>query len=319
MNRADVLQFFASHDWVASLDELQQLGVSRAAVSRARRAGTVVDVAPRVVALAHAGLSVRGRARAGILAAGHEAFVSGPTAGLMYGLREMPRRRIEITVHEFRRVRLGPPYRLVYTSWIDEARDIRVFDGLRVASPLRMLFGLASQFNRHRFERAAEDTWHKGLVEPVAAAQFLGAIRKSGRGGVLRFEEWLQRTDARSRPSQSGMELDVLGAIRRAGLPEPERQYPVQLRSGETIHLDIAWPSLLLAFEPGHTWWHGGDLRQRADEERDQAGGELGWAVHRFDEVQVADASALTDRVAAIYAARLALLSGRRSGSLETS
>ena len=32
--------------------------------------------------------------------------------------------------------------------------------------PLRMLFRLAKVFNDHRFERAAEDCWHLGLVTP---------------------------------------------------------------------------------------------------------------------------------------------------------
>ena len=46
-----------------------------------------------------------------------------------------------------------------------------------------------------------------------------------------------------------------------AGLPEPIRQHPLLLLTGELIHLDIAWPEVRLAVEPGHSWWHGGDTR----------------------------------------------------------
>ena len=103
--------------------------------------------------------------------------------------------------------------RLVYTSWIDPQRDVQTRpDGVRVASPLRMLFRLAGFFNQHRFERAAEDCWHLGLVTPSCAEDYLAEIRRSGRGGVIRFEDWLVKVSHRPRPSQSALELDVLDA-----------------------------------------------------------------------------------------------------------
>jgi hypothetical protein len=313
LNRPGVTTFFATHDWVASLDELAALGVSAAAVSRARRAGSVTTVAPRVVALSGADLGVRSRARAAVLAAGAEAFASGVTAGALLGLREMPRARTEVTILERRRINLPPWCRIVRTSWLDDDRDVQSIAGLRVATPLRMLFGLASQFNQHRFERCAEDVWHLGLVGPEDAARYLAVIRRSGRSGVIRMERWLERTAARAQPAQSGLELDLLAAIERVGLPAPVRQFALVVHSGEMIHLDIAWPDLRLAFEPGHSWWHGGDLRQRRDAVRDQACAEAGWAVHRFDEVQVADRPDLERRIVAIYRRRADLIHRARS------
>ena len=59
-----------------------------------------------------------------------------------------------------------------------------------------------------------------------------------------------------------------MAMIERVGLPTPVRQLPLTLPSGEIIHLDLAWPDVRLAVEPGHSWWHGGDLRQRADQAR---------------------------------------------------
>jgi hypothetical protein len=88
---------------------------------------------------------------------------------------------MEVTIPEARRAALPPPHRVVLTSWIDERRDVEQRpNGLRVATPLRMLFGLARHFGQHRFERAAEDVWHKRLVTPEQADEYLAAIRKSG-------------------------------------------------------------------------------------------------------------------------------------------
>ena len=76
----------------------------------------------------------------------------------------------------------------------------------------------------------------------------------------------------------------MLDAVRRAGLPEPERQHPLTLRNGEVIHVDLAWPRARLGVEPGHSWWHGGDLGQRSDQARDRACDEIGWRIVRHDE-----------------------------------
>ena len=67
------------------------------------------------------------------------------------------------------------------------------------------------------------------------------------------------------------------------------RQHPLVLPSGEVIHLDLAWPDVRLAVEPGHSWWHGGDLRQRRDQDRDRACAVVGWHVVRYDESAARD------------------------------
>ena len=139
----------------------------------------------------------------------------------------MPRDTIEITVSERRRLALPSWVRVVRTSWIGGDRDVATGgDGLRVATPLRMLFGLAAQFNQHRFERAAEDVWHKGLVTPDDAGEYLELIRRSGRSGVRRMNTWLEKTAARPRPAQSGLELDFVALIERAGLPDARPPAP---------------------------------------------------------------------------------------------
>ena len=179
-----------------------------------------------------------------------------------------------------------PPWaRLVRTRWIDDALDvIQRPDGIRLARPLRTLFRLAAVSSQHRFERAAEDVWHLGLATPAEVGEYLTAIRRQGLTGVTKFATWLEQTMPRSAASQSGLELDFVALIRRLGLPDPERQYPLTLPSGEVVHLDLAWPDIRLAVEPGHSWWHGGELRARADEARDRACHAVGWQVERYSQ-----------------------------------
>ena len=118
----------------------------------------------------------------------------------------------------------------------------------------------------------------------MQAAEYLERIRRPGVAGVASSIDGCAPRCPGGGASQSGLELDALAAIRMAGLPTPVRQHPLTLLTGELIHLDIAWPSVCFAVEPGHSWWHGGDLRMAADYERDRACGEVGWHVVRFDQ-----------------------------------
>jgi hypothetical protein len=311
MNRPDVVKFLAEHHWVASVEQLRALKVTPDALKHARRIGAVTSPVHGVVTVPGVQLTVEGRALLAQFAAGREAFVSGPTAGALHGLRSMPTAVVEVTVLR-RHVVLPSHCHLVQTHWIVEERDVCVRDdGIRVASPLRMLFGLAGQFNQFRFERAAEDAWHKGLVSPEDAWEYLELIRRSGRGGVKRLADWLEKATLRDRPAQSGLELDLLALIEAAGLPDPARQHPLRLPSGETIHLDIAWPRIRLAVEPGHSWWHGGDLGQRRDQARDRACSAVGWMVVRLDEQAAKDRAAVIHELRAVHRARSQELQGR--------
>jgi len=271
-------------------------------IKRAQRAGIVTTIIPGVVRVTGSAESFAARALALQLHVGRDVFISGTSAGAIHGLRAMPRGTIECTIGETRKVVMPHWGRLHMTSWVDPERDVMTrTDGLRVATPLRMLFRLARVFNQHRFERAAEDCWHRQLVTPEEAASYLAAVRRSGRAGVIRFEQWLERLSFRNGPSQSGLELDVVDAIRRAGMPEPERQLPLVLRTGEMIHIDLAWPHVRLGVEPGHSWWHGGDLGQRADQARDRACDEIGWRIVRTDESVRDELTAFGRQLRVIY------------------
>ncbi len=127
---------------------------------------------------------------------------------------------------------------------------------------------------------------------------------------MTRFDRWLQRVEHSRRPSQSGFELDVLDEIRRVGLPEPARQHELVLPSGERIHVDLAWPPVRLGVEPGHSWWHGGDLGQRRDQARDRACDAIGWRIVRFDEEDRKDLARVGRELVAIHTERWRTLFG---------
>ena len=168
MNRPDVLALFSSQYWVASIQQLDALDVSDSTVKRARRDGTIETVVPGIVQVAGTPRSFHAKAMILQLHAGETSFISGVSAAALHGLRAMPRTLVEVTATESHQFTMPPWGRLVRSSWVDWERDVDTRpDGIRVASPLRTLFRLAKVFNEHRFDRAAEDCWHLGLLTPV--------------------------------------------------------------------------------------------------------------------------------------------------------
>jgi hypothetical protein len=287
----------------------QEFNWSPSRLSRARRTGMFVDVTPSVVRLASSSETFRLRCMALQLHLDGCGFLSGMTAGHLYGLRSMATAPVRATVPEATRRRIPTWASVSRSSWFDEADRQRHADGLIVATPLRTLFGLAATLHPHRFGRAAEDAWNLGLISPDDAASYLEEHRCRGKNGVAVLEQWLAGVSGRARPAQSGFEQLVIECLTRVGLPAPDRQHPVHLPTGETIHLDIAWPEIRLAVEPGHSRWHSGALQQQRDQARDRACSEQGWHIVRFDESFRNDPLAAARQVSRIYFARSRQLS----------
>lgn len=309
MDLPAVLAVTGPQHGVISRRQLDDLGVLSSALSRACRRGLLERVLPDVFRLRAAPPDFWAYCTAVELQMHGGAFLGCATAARIHGFRRMSRLPIHVTVPEGRRLTAASWMRVHWSSWFDVERDTTTVRHLTVATPLRTLFGLAAELNQFRFERAAEDAWHLGLVTPEDAANYLERHRCRGKDGVATLERWLERVVGRPRPAQSGLELDVLEAFARVGLPTPARQHPVTLPSGESIHLDIAWPTVRLAVEPGAAWWHGGDLAQRRDQARDRACGEIGWMVVRFDETVRDDLIGAARQVHTIYLRRRADLS----------
>jgi very-short-patch-repair endonuclease len=301
----ELLALAARQHGVMALDQLRDMGRSRSAISRARSRGLIVDVAFGVVRITSSPETFRQRCMTLQLQADAVGFIGGPSAARILGLRAMPASPVNFTAP--RTFRRSPPSwaDLHITRWYDEDADRQVLsDGLVVAAPMRMLWGLAAVFNQYRFERAAEDAWNLGLIDPPSAAEYLERHRCRGKNGVARLDTWLERALGRSRATQSNLERRLIEALESIGLPAPERQYPLTLTNGETIHLDIAWPHVKLAVEPGDSAFHSSRQAVRRDQARDRACVELGWHVVRFDESIRTDFASAARQVARICASR---------------
>jgi hypothetical protein len=312
IERPAVASLLACQFGVVATEQLIEAGIARRSIVYACRRGAMESVLPGVLHAAGQQLSFQGRAMAAQLCTAPDGVLSGPTAARLFGLRQMPTSPVYVTGSQRHRIKLPAWVHHVRRTWLHPEVDTAMLYGcLRVLRPVAMLMSLAELFNDHRFERAAEDAWHLRLVSPDAAREYLESVQGHGRVGVARFRRWLEQVSARTRPSQSGFEMDVLAAIQRVGLPVPARQHPVRLASGEVVHIDIAWPDVQFGVEPGHSWWHGGDLRMQADQARDSACAEVGWHIVRYGESARGNLDGVGRELQAMYNRRCHLFRGR--------
>jgi hypothetical protein len=304
LDRVDVLSLFGTQFGLATTGQLTELGIARSTIHRARERAAIVPVLPGVYTLAGRPLTFGSSAMAAQLYYGADSYLTGSTAAVIHGFRGMIRSYVHVATRRRSRLRTPKWVKHLWTPGVEDSDVVQRSDGFRVASGRLTLLVLASRFNDVRFAQAAEDAWHRKLITPDSFAEYVDCNRGSGHPGVRRIDAWLRRNGGRERASQSGFEFDVIQALLGAGLPEPERQHPLVLPSGELIHLDIAWPMVLFGVEPGHSWFHRGDLKSRKDEARDRACGEIGWLITRYDEVARADLRGAAAQVARTFATR---------------
>jgi hypothetical protein len=279
------------------------IGLSSSAIGRLTSDRRLLKVLPGVYRLASTPDAFVSRCFATQLWAGDVGFVSSWSAARLRGLRKMSAERIHFTV-PWEHSRRSPDWiHLDRSKWYDN-RDRETLDsGLVVATPLRMMFGLAADLNQYRFNRAAEDAWHLGLTNPGAMSVYLQNHRCRGKDGVTTMQSFVDVAMTRARPAQSGLEQEFIEAFEKI-LPPVVRQFELTIPSGEVVKLDIAWPDIRLAVEPGSSWFHGGDAAQARDHDRDLGCNEVGWMIVRLDESFRLDPAAAARRIRKVHLAR---------------
>lgn len=312
MDRFDVFDLFLRQHGVARISQLRELGIAKSTISRARDRGFVADILPGVLRLTSMTDSFEMMAMAVQLQTMPDGFLSAFTALRIQGiwwLRDLP---IWATVP----VLAGPSIssshvRTVLPEWVHRLESswhhghehVDVVDGFRLQPSDSALFTIAGYTNDDGFERIAEQAWNLKLIAPGSFGEYVDTYRRSGRSGVARSVRWLESVADRERAIGSNFETDVLQAIRAVGLPEPEKQYEVIRRSGRPAFIDLAWPPIKLAIEPGHSRYHHGE-RERQDRIRDEELSELGWRTVRFDEVAREDLDQIGRDIAKEYRER---------------
>jgi len=211
-----------------------------------------------------------------------------PTSGIVWKVRKTPRVNDVHIILDWRRHIDAPDGVVLHRSRDLVRRDLVTrADGIVVVNPVRSAFEAAAFLCAEELESHIEDCLHRGYFSIPTAWDTARRLCHPCRPGSKMFLDVLSRREAWRRPAASDHEIRVARALVDAGLPQPVRQHPLELGTGETIHPDLSWPDLDLYVEVDHLTWHGGRIENAYDRWRDRQVRLLGGTVLRVTDVDL--------------------------------
>ena len=216
---------------------------------------------------------------AACLAGGSSAVASHRAAAVLWELDGIGSRIVEVTLrHPTESVIEGA---VVHRSRRLESTESTVHRGIPVTTVERTLVDLGRYAGSSVVEMAMESAIRKRLTTADHLAACLTASGGRGRPGAARLRGVLA-VRAPGRAAGSPAEVELLRCLRAHGVPDPVRQYPVRLRDGSVVVVDLAWPNAKVAVEWDGFDVHAGRRAFAADLERQNALLDIDWQLRRY-------------------------------------
>jgi very-short-patch-repair endonuclease len=282
-----VSSWLASHHGVIKTADLYRLGVTPRQLERLLRSKVLIGYVRGVFRLAGAPQTTE-QAMALACAVGPDVVVSHVSAGRVWGFRRLGGdQRLHVMTK-------GPAHRTIPEAVMHRCHRISAGDvverpdGVRITSPPRTCFDLASVLSDERLESVIEQVINDGKATLPTLFSTGHRLGERGRKGSARYRRVLHRRPAWLKPVDSDLELQLERALVAAGLPRPLRQHPLQLPTGEIIHPDFYWPDEREIVEVDHVTWHGGQAAAY-DKRRDRRVRRLGIGTTRVTDIDIRD------------------------------
>ncbi|MEO6126336.1 MAG: type IV toxin-antitoxin system AbiEi family antitoxin domain-containing protein [Ilumatobacteraceae bacterium] len=273
---------------IVTVRQLTSEGASRREVYRLVERNEFTIVMPGVLASTHHPHD-REQLMVAACAADAGVSISLTTAAREWAFRRM---RDDADVHALvdHGCRLSLPGVIVHQCRdIDQSDIVHRSDGVRLTNPARTWFDCADLMGSRVATTNLEYLLDSGKGTMTTYARVVARLGSPRRPGSRMARLVLASRDEWSHLLQSELERMVLDEIRKQGLPEPERQFVVQISGFGTVRFDFAWPELMVALEVDHWFWHAGREPSRRDNQRDLAATAIGWRVVRVEDLDVAE------------------------------
>jgi very-short-patch-repair endonuclease len=250
--------------------QLRALGLDASWIKKRVSWGWLIPVLHGVYAVGHRPRLLRGWHCAALLAAGERSGLSNRSAGAHWGMTKPPGRPHVIAP----RSADGIEGIVVHRPRALARDDIVEDQGLRVASPARVLLDLAAEgANRRQLERALDQAEIRRLHLPVA--ELLPRCRR--RRGAPLLREVLLWHQAGSTITDSEAEEAFLAIVDRLGVPRPAPQATV-----EGKRRDFVWPRERVVVEIDSRTFHDTGAAFERDRLRSNEVTLAGWIHLRF-------------------------------------
>lgn len=255
--------------------QLLALGFTRWAIARRVAKGLLHEIYPGVYLVGHTVAPPLACELGATLACGPDSFLSHFSAAQLWGLLEVQRRTVDVTV--VGRTCRARPGVTIHRSRQIQRSDLTRRAGILVARPGRVLLDLAETASEGQLARAWDEAHSRELINPD---QMQKLIRRSpGRHGIPRLRQLLERDATGISKSQAEARLSEL--IRRARLPYPEKN----ILLGQ-YEFDFVWRDrrYILELDGGH---HDRPSRRDYDNRRDSELRDNDWRVDHVSRYEV--------------------------------
>jgi hypothetical protein len=308
-------RWLADHHCVIGTSHLRVCGVGPDLTERLVRDRVLRRVTRGVYVLAGSPSTLHQRCT--ILCFSHpNGFITGPTAGMLAGLRRMPR---SAGLHFSSRhgVHLTDEAGVVFrqTTKLTPADRMSRPDGIVTASWARLAFDLGADLRQLDHRSVIEQLLDQGLVTAEQLRAIGARLCHPARPGSTTFRRTIE-TLGSGRAQDSHAEVVLLDRLRELGVPVVA-QVAVRTAAGE-FHVDLGvsdarW-GVELDVHPEHRTLPG----HRADAERRRAINDCDWQVELVTELDMEDPAGLARQLAANYTRRARRVSGDRSAGKVT-
>jgi hypothetical protein len=238
------------------------------------RRGRLLVIYRGVYAVGHRALRAEGRRLAAVLACGPLAVLSHLTAAVHWGLLATTQTRIDVTAP---RSREGVPGICLHRARSLDAQDTTIHEGIPITTIARTLLDLAATVQSHRLERALAQAErlqvydHRAIIDVIARSN-----GHRGRGALARA------TAQEPKLTRSEIEARFLALVRKAGLPDPQANSPLDAPDHPGIVPDFYFPTHRLVVETDGWGSHGTKAAFKSDRRKDAALTAAGYRVMRF-------------------------------------
>lgn len=260
-----IAQFATRQHGLVSREQARRCGLSDRQIDLRLRTGQLVTHRPGILGMAGVPPSWEQTVHGAVLAAAPDGMACGPTAARLWPLHPCPPADSVhiLTPSSARRTRrVGI---VGHRSALVVAGDRSHRHGMAVTSPARTIVDCAGLLGPDRTGSALDDALRRSLVSLETVRQTAARLAVPGRKHRTVMAAVLSARLPGYDPGDSDLEVQALTRIHRAGLDVPVQQHPVDA-GGRRLHIDLAYPSLMIGIELDGWEWH----RHRTSFDRDR-------------------------------------------------
>jgi very-short-patch-repair endonuclease len=279
-----IAEMIAMQNGVATLAQLEALGLSRRAIQQRERIGRLHRVHQRVYSLTPRAMTERGQFMAAVLACGPDAVLSHRSAAYLWGLVDTWEEPIDVTAPN-RRGR-SPTGVAAHRNGSLQPIDTTNLYGIPCTSVARTLLDFAGVEPEWKVRKALAQAEVLRILDRPRLRTLLKRSRR--RRGVARLRLILDTIHPQTKRTRSELERLFLEMCARATLPSPEVNVWLPAPDGKRYQADFLWRDAKRIIEADSRRFHDTDSSFLSDRKRQQQLELAGWRVSRctWEEVE---------------------------------